>query len=168
MKQLIISFVLLLNCSVCLAQKNDTPLFKTDTISLLKSDNIENFKSQISDKLKMFDDEVNDLSKSNSKIRVITYKIHFKNNEVYITDIYFLDTKNKQFIEMFDTKSSTIKPNFDDAFGPCKDGWIGTSTNDNNKAIVKISDLLTSNFKKHIEVRYAYFDIANQICYRIF
>lgn len=108
MKQLIILFVLFLNLSVCLAQKNEKPLFKTDTISLFKSDNIENFKNQINHKLKMFDDEINDLSKSNSKISVITYKIHFKNNEVYITDIYFLNTKNKQFIEMFDTKSSTI------------------------------------------------------------
>ena len=167
MKQLIILFVLFLNWSVCVAQKNEKPLFKTDTISLFKSDNIENFKSQINHKLKMFDDEINDLSKSNSKISVITYKIHFKNNEVYITDIYFLDTKNKQFIEMFDTKSYTIKPNFDDVFGLCKDGWTGTST-DNNKSIDELSNLLTSNFKKNIEIRYTYFDIANQICYKTF
>jgi len=168
MKKLIMLFISLLSCSIGISQNKEKPLLKTDTIFLLKTNKFEIFKSQISDKLKIFDDEVKDLSKSNDKIDVVTYKIHYKNNEVYITDIYFLDTKNKEFIEMFDNNNSVSKPNFDEVYGPCKDGWTGTGSTDNSKSINEISELLSSNFKKNMEVRYAYFDIANQICYRTF
>lgn len=38
-------------------------------------------------------------NKSIDKIDVVTYKIHYKNNEVYITDIYFLDTKTNNLLK---------------------------------------------------------------------
>ena len=153
---------------------NDFTPFKTDTIVLFKAYTAKELNSHIKNTLNSFNDELEEIRKKYPNADLVVYKLNFKQNQAFVTDLHFLDTKAKKVIDVFDNKINSTFPSLigiaDLLLGKCPEGWTSGGSFSSKEGIATATEKILSPSLKGsgdcVQIQYARGLVSVQVCHR--
>ncbi len=148
--------------------------FKTDTIVLFKAYNSKELNGHIQKTLNGFNEELEAIRKKHPNVDLVVYKLNFKQNQAFVTDLYFLDTKSEKVIDVFESKTNSSFPSLtvlaDIFLGKCPEGWTSDGSFSSKEGIATATEkILTSGLNGSgdcVQIQYARGLLSVKVCHR--
>ncbi len=119
------------------------------SVVLFEAGNQTELEQRLPGALSTLNTEIEEIKKQDARIDLVLYKLTFENKKATISEIEFIDTKNKTIVTIGDTKAMSIPPakwtEIDEFLnGKCPNGWTegGTASSESGVAAITKQILL--------------------------
>lgn len=105
--------------------------FKTDSIILFQVNNESDLNREMNTTFKEFIEELDEIVASDRGVDHYTFDLNFDQGRALITNIYFFNTENQKFVDVFETGNapSCVACALEAIFmGSCPDGWTNAGS----------------------------------------
>lgn len=146
-----------------------------DNFVLFEAKDQAEFEHNLPKALAALNTEIEELKKKDTRIDLVLYKLTFENYKATISDVKFIDSKNKTFITIGDNNALSIPPSKwaeieELVKGKCPDGWIEGGTASSESGVAAITkQILAPNLDSTgdcVQIQYARGLLSVKICFK--
>lgn len=145
------------------------------SVVLFEAGNQTELEQRLPDALSTLNTEIEEIKKQDARIDLVLYKLTFENKKATISEVEFIDTKNKTIVTIGDTKALSIPPakwtEIDEFLnGKCLNGWAEGGTASSESGVAAITkQILAPNVDSTgdcVQTQYVRGLLNVKICYK--